>query len=728
MDPGTDSSSIWSMSLNSPRRLVSTSLGALLLASLAHAEVEVAVYFDSNLFAYDISQMTDLDQRRDEAPGLLGLPGNGNMFCVPTSSMNMMMYAANHGFPSVAPGPGNYQLGANYNFCTQNIAAMGMLMNTTAADGTNGAGFFNGTKSWLNQSMPGIFTVTSQSANGNFGCTLKYAAKAAIHGSLVSLAYGRYAVVGIWGSVPILDRDGGHIVTLGRASAIDGVLSAGLRDPANPDDGNLTSQSWFGNREVTVENQVVQLGNTVSTLKLMSAIDYDPAKEKNAYLDGYVGFKPKFGLTWAPDVPSKTTAIHTLSVASFVGSLAPSQQSITIEGLVIDSIVGPDQTSIVALVAPKNGGPTELVEVDLLDEGNKKYITVPGATSIHTSRNRWVYTAAPNSITMFDLDDELVETTAIPPFPVSGICYDDKTDELILLGSDVKKIARWKDGLGANPTILDLPQGLTIGGRSTITIDPTTGDILFATEKSPSMIRVVDNGTSNPVVTTIDLPGIPFPDTLDVDDIGHLFAVASERVYELALNSQGDWKVVSGAPFENWPSYADFRVTKSRTNYDPATMSGPKYRNLNESELGGLIDGPFVPDCTNEPSNLEYGLGKPGAFGVPHLAALDLPTLGLSSSIQLTNGRPGALPVLFLSTQSAALPFDGGTLHLVPQFVFPLGAPIAPDGTMTIPGTLPGDPALCGFTLYHQMIFVDPAASGFYHTAQTNGLARTFGS
>lgn len=709
-------------------RAPAATLGALLVASMAHAEVEVAVYVHGNFFAYDISQMPDLDQRRDEAPGILGLPGNGNMFCVPTSVLNMAMYAANHGFPFVAPGPGNYQLGSNYNFCTQNIAAMGMLMNTTAADGTNGAGFYNGTKSWLNQSAPGLFTVTAQSSKGNFGCTLKYAAKAAIHGSLVSLAYGRYLVVGDWNGIPILDRDGGHIVTLGRASALGGVLSAGLRDPANPDDGKLTTQSWFGNREVTIENQIVQTGSTLSTLKPMSAIDYDPAKEKNAYLDGYVGFKPKFGLTWAPDPPSKTTVIHTLAVASFVGGQAPSQQSITIEGLVLDSIVGPDQTSVVALVSPKNGGPIELVEVDLLDEGMKKFIAVPLATSIHTSRNRWVYAAAPNSITMFDLDDELVETTAIPPFPVRGICYDDKTDELILLGSDVKKIARWKDGLGGNPTILDLPQALTMGGKSTITIDPTTGDILFATEKSPSMIRVVDNGTSNPVVSVIDLPGIAFPDTLDVDDIGHLFAVASDRVHELALDSQGDWKVVSGAPFENWPANTAFRVTKSRTNHDPATMTGPKYRNLTDTELTGLVDGAFVPDCVNEPSNLEYGLGKPGSFGVPHLEAIGLPTLGLESSIRLSNGRPGALPVLFLGTQQAALPFDGGTLHVVPQFVFTIPVPIAGDGTLTIPGTLPGDPSLCGFTLYHQMIFVDPSATGFYHTAQSNGLARTFGS
>ncbi|MGQ0552526.1 MAG: hypothetical protein ACT4PU_04840 [Planctomycetota bacterium] len=714
--------------MNLPLRLASTGLGLMLLASAPRAQVEVAYYVNADLFAFDISQMPDLDQRRDEAQGIAGLPGNGGMYCAPTSAMNMMMYAANHGLPFIAPGPGNYQLQSAYNLCTQKLLDMGQFMETHPTEGTDGAGFFYGIKDWLGQSAPGLFTVTSGGAQGNYSPTLKDLAKAAIHGSLVSLAYGRYQVIGFWGQIPVVDRDGGHVVTLGRASALGGALSAGLRDPANPDDGMLTTQSWFGNREVTVENRVVATEMSLSALKVMSAIDYDPLKEKNAYIDGYVAFKPKFGLTWAPDAPSKTTVLGTLAVAGFVGSQAPSQQTITIEGLVLDAIVGPDQTTILAIVSPKAGGSIELVEVDLLDSGNKKFIAVPNANSIHTSRSRRVYVAAPNAITVFDLGDELVETTAIPPFPVAGICFDDATDELILLGSDAKQLARWKDGLGASPTVINLPSTLTMGGKSTIALDPTTGDILFATEKSPSMIRVRDSDTPNPTVTVIDLPGLPFPDTLDVDDIGHLFAVASGRVHELALDGQGDWKAVEGAPFDNWPAHAAFRVTKSRTNHDPATMSGPKFRNLAESELTGLVDGPFVPDCESEPSNLEYGLGKPGAFGVPRLAALDLPTLGLGSSIQLTNGLPGAMPVLLLSTQSAELPFDAGTLHVVPQFVFWLNVPIPADGTLTLPGTLPEDPAFCGFTLYHQMLFVDPAAAGPKHTAQSNGLARTFGS
>lgn len=705
-----------------------TTLGALLMANLARGEVETAVYLNADLFAYDISQMTDLDQRREAATGILGLPGNGGMYCVPTSCVNMMMYAANHGFPFVAPGPGNYQLASTYNFSTQQLLAMGMLMNTDAEDGTDGAGFYNGTKAWLDQSAPGLFTVTSMGAQGNFGPVLSKIAKTAIHGSLVSFGYGRYKVIGAWGSIPVIDRDGGHIVTLGRASGVGGVLSAGLRDPANPDDGKLQTQSWFGNREVAIVNQVVQTGNSAATLKVLSSIDYDVNKEKNAYIDGYVAIKPKFGLTWAPDLPSKTTVISTLAVGNFVGSQAPSQQTIVTDGLVLDAIVGPDLTSIFAVVAPKDAGPNELVEIDLVETSKQKVANVPGASAIQTSRSRWVYTASNSLISRFDPDDYVAEAAVIPPFPVTALAFDDKTSELILLGSDSKMIARWADGLSGSPTLIALPSTLTMGGRSTMTIDPTTGDLFFATEKSPSMIQVIDNGTANPTLKILDLPGIAFPDSLEVDDIGHLFAVAQERVVELAKDSQGDWKVIPGAPFENWPSNADFRVTKSRSNFDPATMAGVKFRNLDESELAGLVNGPFVPDCDNEPTNTKYGLGKPGAFGVPQLEGVEAPTLGLASSIKLTSGRPGALPTLILGANPVSLPFDGGTILVNPQFILTLPTPIQSDGTLTLTGTLPGDPTLCGITLYHQVIYFDPAASGFYHTAQSNGLARTFGS
>ncbi len=125
--------------------------------------------------------------------------------------------------------------------------------------------------------------------------------------------------------------------------------------------------------------------------------------------------------------------------------------------------------------------------------------------------------------------------------------------------------------------------------------------------------------------------------------------------------------------------------------------------------------------------NASYGSGKAGTKGVPTLTSSQLPSLGATSSITLGNGKPGAAPLLFVGLNSSNQSFDGGKLLVQPQLILTL--PVIPqNGTLSIAGTLPADPTLCGVTIYHQMMFADAGASGPYHTAQTAGLARTLGN
>jgi len=139
--------------------------------------------------------------------------------------------------------------------------------------------------------------------------------------------------------------------------------------------------------------------------------------------------------------------------------------------------------------------------------------------------------------------------------------------------------------------------------------------------------------------------------------------------------------------------------------------------------------GPFrIGLCNSFAANSAYGVGKPGTNGIPQLVALDDPILGYASSVQIQNGRPGATPTLVLGAASALIPFDGSTILVFPQIVLVIPIPIAADGTLILSGTLPADSALCGLTIYHQVLIPDPAATGYYKLAFTPGLARTFGS
>ncbi len=131
--------------------------------------------------------------------------------------------------------------------------------------------------------------------------------------------------------------------------------------------------------------------------------------------------------------------------------------------------------------------------------------------------------------------------------------------------------------------------------------------------------------------------------------------------------------------------------------------------------------------CDNAAHSATYGEGKPGTHGVPSLTSVGPPVLGQKSGLRLANALPGASPLLFTGLGAAKIPFDGGTLLVKNPLVTVLPA-VPLSGEIEVPIAAPDDAALCGVTLRHQAMFLDPAASGFVGTAQTAGLARTFGS
>jgi hypothetical protein len=133
--------------------------------------------------------------------------------------------------------------------------------------------------------------------------------------------------------------------------------------------------------------------------------------------------------------------------------------------------------------------------------------------------------------------------------------------------------------------------------------------------------------------------------------------------------------------------------------------------------------------CAQTPSSFQYGTGKAGSAGVPKLESIGAPLVGGTSSIRMSNALPGAGGVtLLMGPSQASLPFDGGTLLVTPVLIFALPVVVPANGVLTITGTVPADPQLCGITVYHQMMYLDPSVPTFYHTVQTNGVARTFGS
>lgn len=132
--------------------------------------------------------------------------------------------------------------------------------------------------------------------------------------------------------------------------------------------------------------------------------------------------------------------------------------------------------------------------------------------------------------------------------------------------------------------------------------------------------------------------------------------------------------------------------------------------------------------CSNPPTVLTYGSGKAGSTGIPTLTGVNLPAIPSTSFILRINGAlPGAVPILFVGASPLALPFDGGTFLVNPIFSITL-FPIGPTGRLDLPVVFGDNANLCALKLDMQAIYIDPAAAGFHHTAQTNGLEIVLGS
>jgi len=124
--------------------------------------------------------------------------------------------------------------------------------------------------------------------------------------------------------------------------------------------------------------------------------------------------------------------------------------------------------------------------------------------------------------------------------------------------------------------------------------------------------------------------------------------------------------------------------------------------------------------------DVRYGLGKPGAAGVPRLLGGAAPVVGTETSIEIRNAPPGAQPLLLVGLAPAAVPFDDGELFVDAPHLMLL-PPVSPAGELTFAWPIDPVPALAGVTLYEQVLFLDPTAGGPLMTSQSNGLMRVVG-
>ncbi len=548
------------------RTLVLIAAAARLASTPAVANVTVSQYTDSNHFNFQRIGIPDLDQVR------VGVPNQGACYCVPTSTMNMLMYMANHGFPQVAPGPGSWTGYDTYYDVSSYLDDLAELMqicpggddpdcsggacdedgDCTLSCGGGGSAAFDGLIEWLGPEAD-KFNITMNYASGNWAPRLHYIAQIAVSpgAPLMRVSYGRYATVSYTpGGDPIRKRSGGHAVTFAGAFANGNEKYLSTRDPAQDEEpSDVFGQSPFTTQQYEVDDFYVRLTSQSGgiiwswTERWMSGLDEPHNDGKMRLLDGVVTIRPKTGYSFTE------TDIVVIPLGGFgFGVEAPPPSLIDVALPIVDCVPDADGLGLVALTGPAGGAPS-IKYVNPTRGDIKTIADLPGAVAIATGRQNDLYALInePNGcqIRRFapapggDLGDyEQRETLELPSW-IRGGAFDDRQDMLLVVTAD-HKLYRIPRNLGSevDPIFADvIPSAVPLGMSLCVAPDPTDGTVWLASTSSDQLFGLSMNAAGGMAVQTFAPPQIQDPTSVAFDDSGRMFVRAAAGVFVFERHS-----------------------------------------------------------------------------------------------------------------------------------------------------------------------------------------------
>ena len=536
---------------------------ACTVVGAASANVTIANYSSRFDFEFQVSYMPDLDQKRAT------LPGNGCMFCVPTCMMNLFSYAAEWGFEDLEPGPGVWQADVSYSTMTSKIALLGAWMNTGldgfgCDDGTDINGWQSGTDLWLSGFPFNYYRLGKQDE----WCPQLYnAAWWAAEGAIVSLIYGRYnfnpAAEPILGS-----RTGGHCVTLvyTRADPPFGDLVLHVRNPSN--NSSVFTQAPWAHSIYDVETMSVRQdwdGDSAFLSTEVTAINYDSTANKIRLFDAIYVLQPQIGYSWSGIVLN----IDPLPFGDW--TLPPPHQGFEpLPGFVFTDVARNLLTPTYSVLASE-GPLTWLMEADPLTGDMELLATIPGATDIVVGRHGELFVLADTQLYQLNLEGQIQQSVALP-YPCQAIAYRDTTDEIVLVSASTQQMLVFdtSDGIFVFEGAVPIPPT----PDPSIAVRESDGAVAILVPQVPDLIYgvLVQSPGDPPLIDVALFPGLDAT-SVAFDDREHLVvATAGGGVKDYEPDPAGwwDWNAVSPSWYDAVVSVGAFRVSRSRTNFDPA--------------------------------------------------------------------------------------------------------------------------------------------------------------
>ena len=562
-----------------------TVLSALALTAAASAHAQCDAFR-----AY----MPDFDQKRAPAYDLNGqlavpgLPGNGQMYCAPTSAVNRMAYISNRGYPNMLDGPRDYQSALIYDDITAAIEEMGDFMSTDPNTGTTGANWIAGTKAWLNSRYPGHFIVTQYGAKNQYAPSPLELGHINNLGAIVDIAFGRYELQ-VGGGLQLF-RTSGHACTLRNAydyCSGPGIPELGLRNPSN--NSPLYTQATFATASSTMDTvnaTWAYLGQVAGTSRTMWRFrDFDQDALPWRMLDTYNAIWPVYGISADPSGPGNVVIAH--HPAELGGSSLPP--------VVVQTLVGVGRVSGICL-DPRGG------RFFARDQANgtlsPRLYSVDRATFAASPIASLTASSGPIVCTR-DADILVTDGPMIRRFSTSS-GTPTQTGAISLTGTllamacttaddvvvDGRIITAESSGSGG-PRIkvynartllllqdLPLPSSINPTGTISIACSPNEARFYIASSASPAFCEFVPAPSGLfEIASCFSLEPAARPFSLQVSDLGSILYVDRGTIRERIRTATNTWIPRRGSLFDGQSSPNTFRLAVSATNWDPSIMT-----------------------------------------------------------------------------------------------------------------------------------------------------------
>ncbi|MCA9286046.1 MAG: dockerin type I repeat-containing protein [Phycisphaerales bacterium] len=579
-------------------------------------------------FHHQRINVPDQDQVR------VGLPNEGKCYCVPTSTMNVLMYVANHGYPQVTPGPGDYsgydtyydvtalleKLGAQANIspggddpddpdCLGDAEGSGGECSTLACGGSL-QNVYNAllNEGWLGSAKDDlVFTARFLDENAP-AVTFPNLAQLGLQGNVLVFCYGRYKPVGgTPNGETIYKRSGGHCVTMNEAYASGADRWLFSRDPSQDDDDVFGPSPYVSNQyDVTDESIFVTEDPAGGQLlnwwpKTLPGLNEPYGDGKKRLVDGYLAVKPKTGTFW-----KNLVAIEMLNLGFQIGTgIGDPDPFPTLAWNINDAV--PDQDNIGWFVLK---GGTEVSFPQLLHvnpvSGDATAIAITAATRLALGRLSDLYEIEPNLgvVRRRDLSGTLLASVQVPG-PPSAIAYDDATDRVFVLipatsgfGGSIVEFPRALESEVEPVVVRPIEPTLMVGGATRLSFNPVDNRLWLSSESGGKASGVEVNAAGQ-YMEVESVGGFPALTGIDFDDSGRLYAVNGGNVKTFERDdATGAWNGVPSGAFAGVEVGPVVRLARSRSNWNPAFHDEPAWVNIDTDEL--LDIGTPVPDCLGD--------------------------------------------------------------------------------------------------------------------------------